>query len=90
MKNRTHLNARYKAWLFSYSFRSCFKPVLNNFIALLQKQVFIAVILIFTEVGFRYYVLGLETDLDAVAATAESGTLPAVSALSAISGETNR
>lgn len=90
MKSRTHLNVRYRAWLLSFSFRSCFKPVLNNFIALLQKQVFLAVILVFTAVGFRYYVLGLESDLDAVAATAESAALPAVSALSTISGEINR
>ncbi len=49
---------KYRAWLFSYVFRSCIRPAIDRFVSLLQKQVFLVVILITAAVGFCYYVLG--------------------------------
>jgi len=50
---------------YNYSYR--FKPVINRFMLILQKQVFLAVILIVGAIGFKYYFLGVSADLDAVA-----------------------
>lgn len=71
-KTRVEEEVKYKAWLFSFGYRSGFKPFFDSFIGLLQKQVFLAVVLITFAIGFRYYVLDLGAgEMDAVASSAD-------------------
>lgn len=77
---------KYRAWLFSYVFRSCIRPAIDRFVSLLQKQVFFTVILITVAVGFCYYVLVSDADMGAIAASETTG-LPSLSALSGDGGE---
>ncbi len=76
---------KYRAWLFSYVFRSCIRPAIDRFVLLLQKQVFLAVILISVAVGFRYYVLGVDGDMDALASS-DTANGPTLSMPGVVSG----
>lgn len=82
---------RYKAWLISYSFRCCFKLTVDGFISLLQKQVFLAVVFITTAVGFRYYILGADTNMDTMASSVVPTDItidvPTISSLNLAAGE---
>ncbi len=80
---------KYRAWLFSYVFRSCIRPTIDRYVFLLQKQVFFAVILITAALGFRYYILGVDADMDAIASS-ETADLPTLSTLGFIGGEIAR
>lgn len=52
------------------------QPVFVRFIAILQKQVFIAVVLLTLAVAFRYYILNSDTDLTARAAPDTGSEIP--------------
>ena len=51
------------------------QPTLTRFLAIMQKQVFIAVVLLAAAIAFRYYVLNSDNDLSATAATPASGEI---------------
>jgi Cu(I)/Ag(I) efflux system membrane fusion protein len=58
---------RYRLWASLDGFGAHVRPLLNRLVTLLQKQLFIAVVLLATAVGFRYYVLGSDDDMTASA-----------------------
>lgn len=50
------------------------RPALMRLIAILQKQVFLAVVLLLLALAFRYYILNADNDLSATAATTSIDT----------------
>jgi len=51
------------------------QPLLARIVAMLQKQVFVAVVLLSVAIAFRYYVLNVESDLIAEAASPAGGEI---------------
>ena len=68
------VRVRYEVWLNSISLRHYFSLIFDRFIALLQKQVFLAVVLIISALSFKYYISGLDHEMEAVASTVASIT----------------
>ncbi|NOX91935.1 MAG: efflux RND transporter periplasmic adaptor subunit [Gammaproteobacteria bacterium] len=58
---------KYKIWLFYCSYRYRFIPAAGNFLSILQRQVFLSVVIIFVAISFRYYILGTNTEMNAIA-----------------------
>ncbi len=67
-----HKKIKYNLWLFRCSYRYRFKPVINNFISILQKQVFLSIIIFFSVITFRYYILDTNTEINAIASFSEN------------------
>ena len=51
------------------------QSLLARFVAILQKQVFVAVVLLAVAIAFRYYVLNVDNDLTAKAASPTGGEI---------------
>ncbi len=72
-----HKKIKYSLWLFDCSYRYRFKPAINKFIAVLQKQVFFAIVIIFSAIAFRYYILDTNTEMNAIASFSENDAISA-------------
>jgi len=70
-----HKKIKYNLWLLGCSYRYRFKPVINNFISILQKQVFFAIIIFLSVITFRYYVLDTNTEINAIASFSENDSI---------------
>ncbi len=63
-RNKFSEKIKYKIWLFSCSCRYLFKPAIVKFVSILQRQVFLAVVIIFSFIGFKYYITGSNSEID--------------------------
>ncbi len=66
---------RYKLWTMVEGATQHAQPVLVRLLATVQKQVFLAIMLLAIAIGFRYYVLKADTNLSAKAAPPVSGEI---------------
>lgn len=66
-------NVRYQAWEMGFGLRNTLSGLFNSLLPVLQKQVFIAVVLISSAIGFRYYILDNDSQMHAIASSVKSG-----------------
>jgi len=80
---------KYKMWLFGCDYRYRIKPALGRLLSILQKQVFLSVVIIFSVIGFRYYILGSDTEINAnaIASFSEDENISASSLVKSSSNE---
>jgi len=67
--------SRYKLLTVLEAAPSRVQPAFARVVAMLQKQVFIAVVLLAAAIAFRYYVLNVDNDLTATAASPAGGEI---------------
>ena len=67
--------SRLALWRMLDAARQQARPAFARFAALLQKQVFAAVVLVMVALAFRYYILNIDHDLTAQAAAGTSGEI---------------
>jgi len=67
--------SRYKLWTLLEAVSQHVQPAVGRLVLSLQKQVFIAVVLLAVAIAFRYYVLNVDNDLTAKAASTAGGEI---------------
>ena len=67
--------SRYKLWTLLEAASQHVQPAVGRLVLTLQKQVFIAVVLLAVAITFRYYILNVDNDLTAKAASTAGGEI---------------